>query len=78
MTTLFEETDSIITLGKWAYMQIPYGARCKSCPLLSEVTVSKHAWYCNLRRNIGLNHDSEGPFKDIICPGRKKETCSDG
>lgn len=61
----FREVDDIVSLGKWAYNQIPSGKRCKGCPLLGQ---DEKNWYCGLRPSISLLRDTEGPFKDQRCP----------
>ena len=69
--TLFEETDNIVRLGKWAYLEIPSGERCGKCPLLSKEGpdgLGRVHWHCGLRPAMGLLHDSEGPSKDDMCP----------
>ena len=73
---MFKEVDDIISLGKWAYYQIPRGTRCKNCPLLSKWgpdELNRISYNCGLRRSIALNYDEEGPFKDEHCPVEKKE-----
>lgn len=76
---MFKEVDDIVRLGKWAYCRIPRGARCRDCPLLSEVetyllgNVGSMGWTCGLRPSMALIHDEEGPIKDDSCPVEKKE-----
>lgn len=65
MTTLFREIDDIISLGKWAYLQIPQGDHCGKCLILDKYETS---WACGLRPSIFLIYDKNGPFKDDRCP----------
>lgn len=65
---MFKEVDDIVRLGKWAYLEIPTGRRCKGCMLLGEVPPPKCGWYCNLRPSIALIYDEQGAFKDTSCP----------
>ena len=73
---MFKEVDDIVRLGKWAYLEIPTGNRCKGCPLLGKEgpdAFDHVGWYCKLRSSFALIHDEEGPFKDDSCPAEKKE-----
>ncbi len=67
---VFKEVDGIVELGKWAYLQIPTGSRCKTCPILGELTDPRQGWYCNLRRAYALSFDEFGPSKSSTCPGQ--------
>ena len=73
---MFREVDNIVSLGKWAYSQIPTGSRCKGCPVLGKanyaVPYGHEGWYCSLRPSIALLHDEEGPYKDLGCPVERK------
>ena len=73
---MFKEVDDIISLGKWAYYQIPRGTRCKGCLLLGKEGpdgLDRVYYSCGLRSSMALNHDEEGPFKYPNCPVEKKE-----
>ena len=67
MTQLFKEVDDVVRMGKWLYLEIPIGDRCKGCPLLSKT----EPWCCGLRPSIALFHVSGGPLKDDSCPRKE-------
>lgn len=69
-TQMFQGADNLMKLGKWAYLQIPTGTRCKTCPLLDKVAIHKPGWHCELRSSYDLMYDEEGPIKDALCPQR--------
>ena len=65
MADFFKKVDNIVKLGKWAFLKIPNGRRCKRCPLLEG---EARAWACGLRPTIALIFDEDGAFKDPACP----------
>lgn len=74
--TVFKEVDDIVKLGKWAYVQIPSGTRCKDCPLLCKEGpdgLNRVFYGCGLRPGMALCHDEDGPIKYEYCPVEKKE-----
>ena len=73
---MFKEVDNIVSLGKWAFRQIPEGTRCKDCSLLEKDgpdILNRMHYGCGLRTSIALSHDEEGPIKSDSCPVEKKE-----
>jgi len=83
ITTQFQVTDAIVTMGKWAFQQIPDGDRCSSglgaqCPMLREVwgasinNPQKQPYVCHCDAfNKLLRNDHFGAIKGDFCPKYK-------